>query len=93
MSRPRKVRPSRRRLTPAPLVELAEPGTLGRLELRADTEEHGTVEHADHYTYVGLVRGFHAFAPAGEAPVLFLDRTEVVSFRALSVIDGGKVAR
>ena len=68
---------------PAALAELAEPGTLGRLELRAETDEHGTVEHVGAYRYVGLVRGLHAFSPAGEEPVLFLHRSEVVSFRSL----------
>ncbi len=64
---------------PAETGELADPGTVGRLELRADVNGE-TVEHTGRYVYVGVVRGMHAFAPAGE-PVLFLHRSEVVSFK------------
>jgi hypothetical protein len=63
--------------------EIAAPGTLGRLELRAEVEAHGTVRHEGDYQYVGVVRGKHAFAPAGDEPVLYLHRDEVVSFKAV----------
>ena len=67
-------------LQPAELGELCDPGTNGRLRLAADLET-GRLEHSGDYVYVGSVRGLHAFAPAGPSPVLFLHRTEVVSFR------------
>ncbi len=68
---------------PAETGELAEPGTVGRLELAAEVNGE-TVKHTGRYVYVGVVRGLHAFAPAAE-PVLFLQRSEVVSFKT-----GGK---
>lgn len=66
-------------LQPAEQGELCEPGTCGRLQLRAEHEGE-TIEHTGRYVYVGSVRGLHAFAPAGE-PVLFLDRSEILSFK------------
>lgn len=56
------------------------PGARGYLEICADTE-HGLVEHAGDYVYVGVVGGHHAFAPATEEPVVYLREDEVVSFR------------
>jgi hypothetical protein len=76
----RRPRPRPLLLQPAELGELCEPGTCGRLRLRAEVEDE-TVEHTGRYVYVGSVRGLHAFAPAGE-PVLFLHRSEIVSFKA-----------
>lgn len=74
------------RTRPPERHEVAEPGTRGRLQLRADTDEHGTIEHNGEYLYVGVVRGMHAFAPAAESPLLFLHRDEVVAFRALRLL-------
>lgn len=64
---------------PAEADELCEPGTCGRLRLKAELETE-TIEHTGRYVYVGSVRGLHAFAPAGD-PVLFLHRSEVLSFK------------
>lgn len=66
---------------PNPLQLLTEPGTVGNLELRAETDEHGLVTHAARARYVGVVRGLHAFSLAPDDPVVFLHRSEVVSFR------------
>jgi hypothetical protein len=71
----------RRLFGPAAPCELCEPGTRGTLQLRAHTDEHGTIEHSGEYVYAGLVRGFHVFAPVGDSPVLFLDRSEVVTWK------------
>jgi len=78
-----------RRPRPQPLLkrqaepgELCEPGTCGRLRLRAELEDASVVEHTGRYVYVGEVRGLHAFAPADDNPVLYLHRSEVVSFKA-----------
>lgn len=60
--------------------ELAEPGTAGHLALRAEHEGE-TLEHEGDYVYVGLVRGLHAFAPAGREPLLYLQRGQVLSFQ------------
>jgi hypothetical protein len=76
----RRPRPRPLLLQPAELGELCEPGTCGRLRLKAEVGDE-SVEHTGRYVYVGSVRGLHAFAPAGE-PVLFLHRSEVVSFKA-----------
>jgi hypothetical protein len=59
--------------------EIAEPGTSGRLELRAEHEGE-TLEHAGDYVYVGVVRGLHAFAPVCGEPILYLHRHQVLSF-------------
>lgn len=60
--------------------ELAEPGTTGRLKMRAETDEHGVLEHTGDFVYVGVVRGLHAFAPTHPTPVLFLKRDQITRF-------------
>lgn len=70
---------TRRRRTPKPGA--LKPGARGYLCLRANTEDHGLIEHEGDYRYVGVVDGHHAFAPATDEPVVYLTEREVVSFR------------
>lgn len=79
----------RRLFGPSAAHELCEPGTRGLLRLRAETAEHGVIEHGGVYVYAGLVRGLHVFAPAEHSPVLFLDRTEVVTWNPI-LVGGGE---
>jgi hypothetical protein len=60
--------------------EPAIPGTRGWLDLRVDHDEHGRIEHAGLYRYIGTVGGLYAFAPATAEPAVYLHPAEVVSF-------------